>query len=126
MYSEKQALLMIKTTKMLITYLIFFSKIRNTLFQVQMIKTGAEPNPWEVKLALFPATMESRRWVEGKATKIPLTSDFQKLMTLLELCPAIVVIDKEVKEEDPRKTVRCTIKNIDYNLDFIRSDFYKE
>lgn len=122
MFSDREAKIVAKSTKMLVHYLHHFGEVRNVMFQVQMRKPmSAQGDEWNVILSIFPARTDYFDHETNEKRKIH--NDVSKLATLVELCPDLVAVDKIT---DKFGNISYSIESINYELNFIRSDFFKQ
>ena len=122
MFNDREAKVVVKTTKMLIHYLHHFGEVRNVMFQVQMRKPmSTKEDEWDVLLNIFPARNEIFDPKTNEKKK--LHNDIIKLGTMVELCPDIVAVNKQT---DKFGSISYSIESVNYELNFIRSDFFKQ
>lgn len=120
MFIEREARIVVKSTKMLTHYLHHFGEIRNVIFRVRENPLAYGSAEWEVILSIFPAKKTIRDFKTNENKTLP--NDIPKLCTMLELCPDIVVLDKKTDSFDQ---VTYKVESVNHDLNFIRSDFFK-
>ena len=118
--TEKESQITAKCVKMLAHYLHHFGEIRNVIFRVEQTRS-ADPPEWGVDISISPAALHFPR-MNFKEPPKPKAHDVAKMCTFLELCPDLVVVDKRTTEQ----IVRYTVQSVNFDLNFIRTEFFKK
>lgn len=132
-----------KSAKMLVHYMHHFGNVSNVVFHVGVLDGKGFPyiygesqsrtspqTDWEVYLeirAAFKQKVESYTDPQTGGIKKkyePIPSDTLKLCTYVELCPDMVVVDKDSNYKNTG-IIRYKIQSINHELPFIRVDFFK-
>ncbi len=122
-FTEKEIPYVIKSTKLLLQYVMYFSNIRNAIFQVAAthpLKHEGEETLRNVQLMLFTAQPTRSVFVNNVRVDKPIFTDVHRFSTILELCPDLYLVDKVIVSD----RISYNIHKVNYDLNFIRSEYY--
>lgn len=129
MFTEIEALKIEKHAKILLSYYHHFGKCKNTFFRVRRKYIGAIPYTdvkaalWEVEISMLKA--RESYYNAKQDTETPLPTDISKLERYLEFCADIELQNRKTNVHG-KGSVTYTVSKIDYNLNSIRIDLFKD